>query len=69
MKELLHDDDIRTDALTEGIELGRIEGIRGFVLDKLEDGIAEEVIIQRLIKRYTLTEEEAAGYLNECQTI
>lgn len=77
MKELLHDEDIRTDALAEGIELGRtagieigrIEGIRGFVLDKLEDGVAEEVIIQRLIKRYALTKEEAAGYLNECQNI
>lgn len=67
MKELLHDDDIRTDALAEGIELGRSEGIKGFILDKLEDGITEDVIIQRLVKRYTLTVEEAAGYLNECQ--
>lgn len=66
MKELLHDDDIRTDARAEGISLGKAEGIaagiRGFILDKLEDGADQAAIVQRLQKVYSLSKEEAENY-------
>jgi len=55
MKELL----LRADARAEG----RAEAIRGFVQDKLEDGIDRETIIRKLEKVYSMTREEAEKYL------
>ena len=63
MKELLHDDDVRADARAEGRAEGRAEAIRGFVQDKLEDGIDRETIIRKLEKVYSMTREEAEKYL------
>ena len=47
----------------EGREQGRKEGILAFIEDKLEDGIAEEIICAKLIKHYHLTEEKAKEYI------
>ena len=63
MKELLHDDDVRTDAREEGREEGRAEGISGFIRDKLEDGADDETILCKLQKVYSLSREEAEKYL------
>ena len=38
---------------------GREEGIRAFILDKVEDGIAKNVIIQKLRRHFTLDEKTA----------
>lgn len=70
MKELLHDDDVKTDGIaegieigrTEGIEIGRMEGISGFIQDKLEDGVSREEIVRKLQKVYSLSLEEAETY-------
>lgn len=70
MKELLHDDDVRTDAREEGRVEGREEGlaegmargITGFIRDKLEDGADREVILQKLENVYSLSREEAEQY-------
>ena len=40
-----------------GIGLGM--GIRIFVQDKIEDGIPEEIVIDKLIKRFGIGEKEA----------
>ena len=39
--------------------------IRSFILDKVEDGVPEHVIIQKLQKHFMLDEETARGY---CKT-
>ncbi len=62
MKELLHDDDVKTDGIAEGIEIGRMEGISGFIQDKLEDGVSREEIVRKLQKVYSLSLEEAETY-------
>lgn len=41
---------------------GREEGIRAFILDKLEDGVAESIIIQKLRKHFALDENTAIQY-------
>ncbi len=47
----------------EGRAEERTEGIRIFIEDKLEDGIPEETIVEKLKKRYNLPEEKAKEYI------
>ena len=42
---------------------GIAEGIRIFIEDKLEDGIPEETIVEKLKKRYDLPKEKAKEYI------
>ena len=71
MKELLHEDDVRTDAFaegrSEGLSQGRSEGlhagIAGFIQDKIEDGTERSVIIRKLERIYSLSAEEAEKYV------
>ncbi len=51
--------------LKEGLKEGREEGITVFILDKIEDGIAPEVIKERLIRRFHLEEDQADLYLKK----
>ena len=46
----------------QGREEGREEGIKAFILDKVEDGVAESIIIQKLRKHFTLDEKTARQY-------
>ncbi len=55
----------KAEGRAEGRAEGEARGIRIFVADKREDGIAEDVIRERLILRFGLTAEEAQGYLDE----
>ena len=56
--------------LNEGIEIGRkegikegyAEGIRAFIIDNLEDGKSEEIIIEKIIKRFQLQADEAKKF-------
>ena len=41
----------------------REQGIRAFVLDKIEDGFSEKDIVKRLVKRFDLTEDMAEEYV------
>ncbi len=43
-------------------EEGLAEGINAFILDYLEDGKSKKVIIDKLIRRFSLSEEEAQQY-------
>ncbi len=52
----------REEGREEGREAGREEGIEAFIVDKLEDGIAEETIIGKLKKRFALDEKTARKY-------
>jgi hypothetical protein len=47
------------DGLEAGIKQGIEEGIKALVLDNLEEGRPEEVIIEKLKRRFSLTEEQA----------
>ena len=45
--------------LTKGLEQGLEQGIQAFVLDNLEENIPKERIIDKLKRRFSLTEDEA----------
>jgi len=53
------DQDIRADALAEGIDIGRQEGIFAMIEDALEGGLSEDCILQKLQKRFSLSPEQA----------
>ena len=48
---------------SEGLEIGRseglTEGVKAFILDNIEENIPKERIIEKLQKRFDMTEEEA----------
>ena len=43
----------------EGIQVGRSEGIKAFILDNIEENIPKERIIEKLQRRFDLSEEQA----------
>ena len=49
----------------EGLAQGITQGIRIFILDNREEGVSEERIREKLVKRFDLTETEADAYLKE----
>ena len=50
---------------SEGIQLGRSEGIKAFILDNIEENIPKERIIEKLQRRFHLSEEQAAEKYEE----
>lgn len=48
----------------EGLEAGRREGIKALVEDNLEEGVPQKRIIEKLMKRYALSQETAQDYYN-----
>ncbi len=59
----------REDGLREGREEGREEGIRVFIIDKLEDGVSEAVIKQKLIKLFDLDETKAEEFIKKYSSV
>ena len=55
----------REEGRKEGRSEERINGIRIFIKDKLEDNIPKNNIIDKLMKSYGLTAEEADGFITE----
>ena len=53
------------DGKEQGIAIGRDDGIRIFIEDKLEDHVPEETIIHKLMTKYELTKEEAMEYIEK----
>lgn len=51
--------------LQQGIEQGREEGIKALIESFKELGISEDIIIQKLIDKYDLTEDKAKEYINK----
>ncbi len=42
--------------------------LEAFILDKLEDNVPRETIIQKLMKRFKLTQEKATEYVDKYTT-
>lgn len=59
------------EGLSQGIEQGISQGIEQgifiFIKDKLEDGIPNERILEKLMKNYNLDEQTAQKYISELQ--
>ena len=53
---------VYNDGVEEGIEKGREEGMRFFVLDDIDEHVTRERSIIKLQKYFKLTEEEAEQY-------
>lgn len=49
----------------EGMQEGIQEGIQAFILDYIEEGISEDRLLQKLQKRFKLSEEEAKYYYDK----
>ena len=49
----------------EGKAEGMAAGIAAFILDNLEEHKTEEQILAKLVKRFSLSREEAGKYLDE----
>ena len=45
---------------------GREEGLSAFIQDKVEDGVPENIIIQKLCKYFALDENTARQHYREC---
>ena len=54
------------DGVAKGKAEGESNGIRIFIEDKIEDGIPEEKIIDKLKKKYGMTEKLAKDWLKNC---
>ncbi len=56
--------DQRLDGVREGREEGIKEGIKAMILDNIEEGKSRDVVIGKLIRRFSLQESEAVEYYN-----
>ena len=56
-----HDKTVLEQGISQGIE----QGIIALILDNLEDGKTEEVIISKLEKRFGLSKEDAEEYFGK----
>ncbi len=52
----------REAGIKEGREEGIKEGIQALILDNIEEGKSREVVIGKLIRRFSLQESEAVEY-------
>ena len=59
----------KRDARDEGWQEGFQEGIRALIFDNLEEKKTREQIIEKLMRRFSLSEEEATGYYKKCMEI
>ena len=60
--------DAKEEGIEEGIEQGIEQGIRGFIDDKLEDGIPIDKIREKLKRIYHLSPEKIEEYLEKYAT-
>ena len=63
MKSLLREQEIARDNFEKGKIKGREEGIKNLIESFKERGINEELIVQKLIEKYGLSEQKAKDYL------
>ena len=53
-------------ALTDMLNTERMEGgIQALIMDNLEEGKSAECIVEKLVKRFSLSEEQAKGYFEK----
>ncbi|MBQ1527552.1 MAG: hypothetical protein IIZ75_10475, partial [Lachnospiraceae bacterium] len=65
MTLLEHYKEEREEGRKEGRSEERINGIRIFIKDKLEDNVPKSIIIDKLMKNYGLNAEEAERYVTK----
>lgn len=53
-------------ALDDMVEEARLEGIKALILDNLEEEKTRECILEKLVRRFQLTEEQAENYFEKC---
>lgn len=53
------------DGVLDGIQKGMEEAISAFVSDYLEEGFSKERIMDKLMKKFDLTQEQAEGYFKD----
>ena len=63
MKSLLREQEIARDNFEKGKIKEREEGIKNLIESFKELGINEEIIVQKLIEKYGLSEQKAKDYL------
>lgn len=63
LEELMEDEMLEREK--RGLELGLEQGFRAFVQDNIEENIPKERILQKLMKRFGLTEEKAMEYYDK----
>ena len=63
MKSLLIEQEIARDNFEKGKIKGREEGIKNLIESFKKLGINEEIIVQKLIEKYGLSEQKAKDYL------
>jgi hypothetical protein len=44
---------------------GLEDGIKAFIIDKLEDNVSTEIITEKLVKLFSLTREQATAFINQ----
>ncbi len=49
----------------KGVKIGVEQGIKAFIIDKKEDGIPKEVVIAKLVKLFSISQEEARKYVEK----
>lgn len=47
------------------IQLGIEQGIEQFILDYLEEGFSKDRILSKLVKRFNLSDQQAADYFQK----
>lgn len=57
---------VRMNILEIGLQQGIQQGIQALILDNLEEGVSEARILEKLQRRFELTEEEAKQHYEEC---
>lgn len=61
--------DGRAEGIREGAREGRAEGVRAgiriFIEDKIEDGVPKNIIIEKVQKRFGLSEKEARDFFSD----
>lgn len=55
----------RKEGREEGREEGIAEGLRGMILDNLDQGIPQELIVEKLCKYIGISRDKAQGYLEK----
>lgn len=63
IKEEMHMTQIGQMLIDEGIEQGIERGIQAFIQDNLEEGVSETRILEKLVRRFALSQEKAEACL------
>lgn len=58
-------EDLKKECMDRGIE----QGIEAFVLDKIEDQCPKDIIIKKLVKRFSLAEAKAVEYFEKYSAV